>query len=171
MTGRGAEAVAIRPPCRREGDSWLGAFQVRNQPEEDATRGIDIPQTEFEGRTNGNGPAWDPGLGGPALLLPSGDPVFFNDTFDTPEYRGAINSLGQADMVHTIGVLQHGTNFDDLYRRAAVYVDKILKGAKPADLPVGQPKKFEFIINLKAAKQIGLTIPPIVLARADRVIR
>ena len=69
------------------------------------------------------------------------------------------------------GLVSYAADELEVTRRAAVYVDKILKGAKPAELPVEQPTKFQFVINLKTAKQIGLTIPPRVLARADRVIR
>ena len=79
--------------------------------------------------------------------------------------------FGDRDFVKFGGLVSYGTSFGDLYRRQAIYVDKILKGAKPADLPVEQPTKFEFIINLKTAEQIGVTIPPNVLARADRVLR
>jgi putative ABC transport system substrate-binding protein len=80
-------------------------------------------------------------------------------TYSRPEY------------VEEGGLMTYSVSVNDLFRRAATYIDKILKGAKPADLPVEQPIKFEFIINLKAAKQIGLTIPPNVLARADKVIK
>ena len=76
-----------------------------------------------------------------------------------------------AQFVEAGGLISYGTSLSALFHRAATYVDKILKGRTPAELPVEQPMKFEFIVNLKAAKQINLTIPPNVLVRADRVIR
>jgi putative tryptophan/tyrosine transport system substrate-binding protein len=113
------------------------------------------------------------GKGRAEAVLVLGSAVFTSQRTQVVELAGK-NRLptiyNVRDFVEVGGLMTYGVNYTDLYRRAAWYVDKILKGAKPADLPVEQPTKFEFMINLKAAKAIGLTIPPNVLARADRVI-
>jgi ABC-type uncharacterized transport system substrate-binding protein len=108
-----------------------------------------------------------------AIMTPAG-PFFFAERKRIVELAGKHRLPAiypQKEFVDEGGLMSYGTDNTDLYRRAAVYVDKILKGAKPADLPVQQATKFEFIINLKAAKQIGLTIPGRVLERANKVIK
>jgi putative tryptophan/tyrosine transport system substrate-binding protein len=106
------------------------------------------------------------------LVLPSNITTSHRTQFADLAVKSQLPAMyPMSESVEDGGLVSYGTNVADLYKRAATYVDKILKGVKPADLPVEQPKKFELIINLKAAKQIGLTIAPNVLARADRVIK
>ena len=146
----------------RETELAAGAFGVRAQY-------IDVlsPQdfeTAFQAARKGRADA--------ILVLSS--PVIFSQRTriaDLAVKNHLPMMFPQSEWVEDGGLMSYAPNYADLFRRAATYVDKILKGAKPADLPVEQPTKFEFIINLKAAKQISLTIPPNVLVRADRVIR
>jgi ABC-type uncharacterized transport system substrate-binding protein len=107
-----------------------------------------------------------------AVALPEDDFLSANQN-EVVEHvaKQRLPSIGRAEFAEAGGLIGYAVNFFDLYRRAAIFVDKIVKGAKPAELPVEQPTKFDFIINLKAAKQIGVTIPPSVLARADKVIK
>ena len=110
----------------------------------------------------------------PGALLVMGDPMFQTHQRRIVELalKGRLpTSWPWKESVDAGGLMSYGTDFEDLYRRAAGYVDKILKGAKPADLPVEQPTKFELVINLKTAKTLGLTIPQSVLLRADQVIQ
>jgi putative tryptophan/tyrosine transport system substrate-binding protein len=107
-------------------------------------------------------------------LLVLGNPILNShrqQVVDLAAKHRLPTAYARPEFIEAGGLMYYGTSYNDLYRRAAIYVDKILKGAKPGDIPVEQPIKFEFIVNLKAAKQIGLTMPPNVLVRADKVIR
>lgn len=108
-----------------------------------------------------------------ALILPPGNPVLFanRDQITSFARRNRLPCIfGQVEFVDAGGLMSYGPSTPELFRRAAAFVEKILKGAKPADLPVEQPTKFELVINMKTAKALGITIPQSVLLRADRVI-
>ena len=112
--------------------------------------------------------------GGAEAILVLGAPVLNSQRIEIVglALKGRLPATyTRPEFVEAGGLMTYGASYNDLYRRAATYVDKILKGAKPAELPVEQPTKFELVINLKTAKQIGLTIPPDVLALADKVLR
>jgi putative ABC transport system substrate-binding protein len=147
----------------KETESVARSLRLRIQSLE--VRGLSDLESAFKAMTKGHADA---------LIMFPGHPVLFVNRKKIVELAAknrlpAIYSL--REFVDDGGLMFYGPNLAESYRRAATYVDKILRGAKPADLPVEQPTKFEFVINLKAAKQIGLTIPPNVLARADKVIK
>ena len=150
------------PQALREINLVADAFGVQLQYLEiQAPKGI---ETAFQAASKGRADA----------ILVMASPITFSQRRQVAEL--AVKSrlpaiYSRPEYVEDGGLVFYGVSYTDLFRRAATYVDKILKGTKPADLPVEQPKKFEFIINLKAAKQIGLTIPPNVLVRADKVIK
>ena len=136
--------------------------------------GLKIQALEIRGPNDLDGIFKAAKKSGARALMTIGDPVTFTHrkrVADLAIKNRFATIHGQIPFAEAGGLMVYGPNDADMYRRAATFVDKILKGAKPADLPVERPVKFDLIINLKTAKQIGLTIPPNVLARADKVIR
>jgi putative tryptophan/tyrosine transport system substrate-binding protein len=150
------------PQLLREIELAAGAFGVKLQYLD--VLGSQDSETAFRSATKGRADA--------VLTLPSAVLNFQRKQIVDLAIKSRLPTIYYApEFVEDGGLMTYSVSISDLFRRAATYVDKILKGAKPANLPVEQPTKFEFVINLKAAKQIGLTIPPNVLARADRVIK
>jgi putative ABC transport system substrate-binding protein len=158
----GTSTIQGNAQALKETQLAAGAFGVQLQYLD--IRGPEDIETTFRAASKGRADA--------VLLLTS--PVTFGQRTQVVDLaaKSRLPAIYFArEFVEDGGLMTYGPSITDLFRRASTFVDKILKGAKPADLPVEQPTKFEFIINLKAAKQIGLTIPPNVLARADRVIK
>jgi len=164
-----ARVAVLRNPTHPLGEVFLREMQA-------AGRALGVRLDFFEAR--------DPSQLGSTLsrmekeragaLIVTPDPLFGSQRSRIVDFvarRRLPSMFFYREFVDAGGLMAYGPSFPDSYRRAATYVDKILKGAKPADLPVEQPTKFELVINLKAAKQIGLTIPPNVLARANKVIK
>ena len=158
----GTSTYAGNAQALKETELAAGAFKIRLQYL-DVLDSKDI-ETAFRAASKGRAEA----------LLVLASPILLSQRTQIAELAAKSRFPAiypWSEFVEAGGLVSYATNSTDLYRRAATYVDKILKGRTPADLPVEQPMKFEFIVNLKAAKQIGLTVPPNVLVRADRVIR
>jgi putative ABC transport system substrate-binding protein len=158
----GTSTTPSTAPTIKETELAAGAFKVQLQYL-DVLEPKDI-ETAFRTATKGRADA---------VLVLAGPVVLFQRTqIAELALKSRLPAIyPQTEFTEAGGLMYYGANTPDMYRRAATYVDKILKGARPGDLPVEQPTKFELVINLKAAKQIGLTIPPTMLARADRVIK
>jgi len=154
--------------------STAGPPQLKQLQTAAPALGVTLLSFEVKGPDDFDGAFAAMAKGRPRALVVHGNPLLANHRRQIFEFV-AKNRMpviySHEQWVTAGGLMSYGAHFPDLWRRAATYVDKILKGTKPADLPVEQPTKFELVINLKTAKQIGLTIPPNVLARADRVIK
>ena len=152
--------------------SPIGVLKMREAQAAARTLDFEVATLEIRGAQD-IAPAFDALKGRAEALYVASDPLVTTN-------RIRINTLalgarlptmhGQGDNVEAGGLMSYGANYPDLHRRAADYVDKILRGAKPADIPVEQPTKFDFLINLTTARTLGLTVPPTLLARADEVI-
>ena len=179
LTGKRVELLKeILPKMKRVAFIWdpeNPGMRLRFEEAQVATRGLGIALQSIEVRNPNEmtaGFAAATKEHAEALMVPVSMSRYEKQIADFAKKERLPWTCDTAESAEQAGCLMaYGPSYSDLHRRAATYVDKILKGAKPAELPVEQPTKFEFIINLKAAKQIGLTIPPNVLARADRVIR
>jgi putative ABC transport system substrate-binding protein len=152
--------------------SPIGVLEMREAQAAARTLGFEVATLEIRGAQD-IAPAFDALKGRAEALYVASDPLVTTN-------RIRINTLalgarlptmhGQGDNVEAGGLMSYGANYPDLHRRAADYVDKILRGAKPTDIPVEQPTKFDFLINLTTARALGLEVPPTLLARADEVI-
>jgi putative ABC transport system substrate-binding protein len=137
-----------------------------------STLGLEVATLEIR-RAEDIAPAFEALNGRAESLYVCTDPLVFTNRIriNTLALAARLSTMyGFREFVETGGLMSYGANFPDLFRRAAEYVDKILRGAKPADIPVEQPTKFDLVINLTTARALGLTISPMLLARADEVI-
>jgi putative tryptophan/tyrosine transport system substrate-binding protein len=169
----------VVPKLSRVAILWRPSFEpnaTRKKPTEEVAQklGLVVRFTEFQEADDFKNAFASMGKERVGGVLVFGDPVAFERRAQIADFavRNRLPTIYNIrEFVEVGGLMSYGASLADQWRRAATYVDQILKGAKPAELPVEQPMKFEFIINVKTAKQIGLTIPPNVLARADKVIK